>query len=96
MARIYLSQQRLESWMNQGLLTVEGDRMKLKDGKVFRVSEAVYFLGVVGDEADPHQLVGKVKTTMQLAELGVEHYRDSALLGSVGYQVAEGVVGEAE
>jgi len=94
MARLFISKQRLADWSQRGFVQVEGTRMTLTDGKSFTMVEGVYFAEVVGGEPDPNGLVGKVKTAQQLADMGAEHYKDTALLGDIGYNVHEGYIGE--
>lgn len=96
MPRLFLSQQRLDEWVEQERIQISEDTMTLDDGKRFRLVPAVYFVSLVGTESDPHDLVGRVKTKAQLASLQAEHYRDSVILGETGYQVVEGFVGEPQ
>jgi hypothetical protein len=70
------------------------DRLRWIDGATYRLLPAVVFQATVGGEADRNDLCGRVKTDAQLAELGAEHYKDSVIIGEVGYQVTEGFVGE--
>ncbi len=94
MARLFISKQRLDDWTQRGFVQVDGTRMTLTDGKSFTLVQGVYFEEVVGGDPDPHKLVGKVKTLQQIIEMGAEHYKDTALLGEVGYNVHEGFIGE--
>jgi hypothetical protein len=48
----------------------------------------------VGTGADPHGLIGKIKTLEEVQALGGEHYADSVIMGDCAYQVIEGFVGE--
>jgi hypothetical protein len=96
MARLFISLPRLDGWIEQGLVSIDNGRMMLTDGKNFRLVSAVLFRSVVGGEEDPHRLLGKVLTGEGLTALSAEHYKDSVLIGEIGYQVLEGFVGEAE
>jgi hypothetical protein len=84
----------LDEWLEKDRIQIDDDTMTLEDGKRFRLVPAVYFMQVVGDDADAHDLLEKVKTKPQLDEISAEHYRDSVIVGEVGYQVLEGFVGE--
>ena len=71
---------------------VEGSTLS-REGQTYSIQAAVRFLETVCGGADPHDLLGRVKTLPQLAQLGAEHYMDSVLLGDTGYEVQQGFVG---
>ena len=59
MARLYISQKRLDSWTTENKLEVAGDIMTLVElNRSFAIVPAVRFLAVLGDDKDPHELVG--------------------------------------
>jgi hypothetical protein len=91
---MYVSFRRLDEWIEQQRVSLVEDRLTMADGANFRLLPAVLFVTVVGGDADPNGLLGKVKTATQLSHMKAEHYKDSVLLGDVGYQVLEGFVGE--
>ncbi len=95
MARLFIAQEQLDSWVMEETAQLEATRLHW-DGRVFQIEEAVRFLSVVGDEADAHDLLGRVKTTAQLTQLSAEHYMDSVLLGDTGYEVQQGFIAIAE
>ncbi|PID39039.1 MAG: hypothetical protein CSA65_06445 [Proteobacteria bacterium] len=95
MARIFVSQEQLDSWVMEETARLD-DKHLHWDGHVFLIEAAVRFIKTVGGEADPHGLLGRVKTLPQLAELSAEHYMDSVLLGDTGYEVQQGFVGSPE
>lgn len=92
--RLFFSTECVDAWQLQQRATLVDDQMVLSDGKAYRLSPAVHVLRVAGDGPDPNELVGKVKTEVQLRELSAEHYMDSLLLRDVGYEVKQGYVGE--
>lgn len=94
MSRLYISQRRLDEWVEQERVSLEETQMTLANGKRFLLIPAVHFVEVVGTDQDPNQLLGTVKTQQQLLVMSAEHYRDSVIVGDVGYQVLEGFVGE--
>jgi hypothetical protein len=96
MPRLFISYARLDQWVEQQRVTLDGNSLATNDGKRYRLVPAVHFNAVVGSDADAHELLGKVKTERQLSEMHAEHVQDSVLLGEVGYQVVEGYVGEPE
>jgi hypothetical protein len=75
--------------IEDGVLSIAGDKLR------YRVNQAVHFVADVGDGADAHKLVGRVKEVAALEQLGAEHYMDSVLLGDSAYQVVPGFSGEA-
>jgi hypothetical protein len=94
MARLFISQERLDAWNEDNRIHVSGDTMTLvEDGRSFTISPAVRFLRVAGGDPDPHDLVGKVRGEEELAAVGAEHYMESVLLGDVAYDVQCGFLG---
>ncbi len=95
MARLFISNKRLDSWSDEGRVAVDGDRMTLvEDGRSFAIDPAVRFLKVVGGDEDPHELVGKVKRESELDSMGAEHYVTSVIMGETAYDVQQGFLGD--
>lgn len=94
MPRLFVSQARLDEWVEQQRVELESNRMTLDDGRRFQLSEAVLFAEVVGGDADPNDLVGRVKSRRQLDELGAEHYPGSVIYGDTGYEVKDGYLAD--
>ena len=95
MARLFVSQERLDRWSVEGKITLDGDIMTLPAlGRSFRLRPAVYITRVVSDNADTHRLLGRVKTSEQLTRLGAENYATSLILGEVAYECEQGFIGE--
>ena len=95
MARLFISEERLDAWMADGKVELDGEQMTLKEiGRSFTIRPAVRFMGVEGGEQDPSDLLGKVKDEEALAELGAEHYSTSVIHGDVAYQVQQGFLGD--
>jgi hypothetical protein len=93
MARLFVSQTQMDKWTSEGKVRLDDDVMTLPAmGRSFRLASAVHFTQVV-DGADGPSLLGKVKTDVQLADLGAEHYGVSVILGETGYECIEGFVG---
>lgn len=94
MARLYISQRRLDSWTSENRLEVTGDTMTLVElERSFAIRPAVRFLNVVGDDDDPHDLVGRVKEEAELEGMGADHLATSVIYGEVAYEVEMGFVG---
>jgi hypothetical protein len=95
---LFVSQSMLDAWSGQGRVDLRGEVMAVLTGagrgRRYAVVPAVRFLKALGS-ADPHGLVGKVKTNHRLRELKAEHIGDSVLLGDVAYEVEPGFMARA-
>lgn len=95
MARLFISQDRLDAWTAEQRVAVTGDLMTLADdGRAFRIRPAVRFLRTSGTDGDPHDLIGKVKDDQALAAIGADHYMNSVILGETAYDVQPGFLGD--
>ena len=100
MARLFISQGRLDAWSSEERVKVEDDVMILaRDGRAFRLRPALRFLRVAGpgsasDTDDPNGLVGRVKLLDDVVRLGGEQFMESVILGETAYDVQSGFVGE--
>ncbi len=94
--RVFFPQAALNAWLDDGRARLVGDRLVLPGGHVLELEGALRFLAEVAEGADPHDLVGKVKTSAQVAALAGEHQADSVLLGDNAYQVVEGFLARVE
>src|SRR5688572_25540597 len=96
MARLFISQGRLDTWSAEDRVKVEGDVMTLAgDSRFFRLKPAVRFVKVSGGD-DVHKLLGKVKSVEAVEKLGGEQYMESVLLGDTAYDVQSGFIGEPQ
>lgn len=95
---LFVTQAMLDSWAEQGKIDFVGNVMTLLAGegrgRSYALDPAVRFLKLIGAEADPHQLLRKVKSVAQLRELGAEVVDASVLLGDAGYEVEPGFLAE--
>jgi hypothetical protein len=92
---LFIAQQTLVTWMDQEKIDFNENVMTIKaDGRAFKLIEAVRFVKIEDDQEDKPGLLGRVKTNLQLEEMGAERYRDSVLLEDVAYKVQEGFIGE--
>ena len=97
MARLFISQDRLDAWSAEERVRLVDDVMTLVgDGRSFRLRPAVRFMKLSGGQgdADPNSVVGKVKTIDALTKDGGEHYHDSVIYRESAYDVQQGFVGE--
>lgn len=97
MARLFISQERLDEWTLDQKATLTSGRLELTElGRVFQVVPAVRFLKVAGNEPDPNDLLDRVKTEAELTEIGADLYMNSVIHGDIAYDVQPGFVGRAE
>jgi hypothetical protein len=96
-AKLFISNQRLETWSVEGKLALEGDQLMLPElARAFRVRPAVYFVAVAGGAPDPHELLGTVKDEGQLAAMGADHMMSSVIYVDTAYEVVSGFLGVPE
>src|SRR5215831_19602574 len=96
-ARLFISQGRLDAWSAEDRVRIQDDVMTLAgDGRAFRLRPAVRFLKVSGEAVgdDPHQLIGRVKLVEDLPRLGGEQFLESVIVGETAYDVQTGFLGE--
>ncbi len=93
--RLFWPQELLDEWVLDEKAVIEGDMLSLtKEKQRFNLRQAVLFQTDVGDGADAHGLVGRVKEMAILEEMHAEHYMDSVLVGDSAYKVVPGYTGE--
>jgi hypothetical protein len=93
-SRIFLSQEALDTWINEGRADIQGDVLVDKTGaRRFQLREGVRFLAEVSGGDDEGKLVGAVKDLEQLGAMGGECMSDSVVLGELAYEVQPGFVG---
>jgi hypothetical protein len=94
-AAVFITQQMLTAWSDQGKVRLEDVTLHLlQENRTVKLKPAVRFVKLIDEGVDPNKLIGKVKTKEQLTELKAEHYMDSVILGDVGYTVVEGFLGD--
>ncbi len=92
--RMFVSQETLDTWLGNDEVDVEGEIMILKRlRQSFQLETAYHFLTEIAEGGDEQELVGKVKTMAQLAELDGEYCAGSVILGDNAYEVIEGFLG---
>ncbi|HEY1097442.1 MAG TPA: hypothetical protein VGF99_00885 [Myxococcota bacterium] len=95
MPAVFLTNEMLQQWSDDGKVRLDDTTLTLiKEDRTVKLSPAVRFTKLIDGGVDPNKLIGKVKTTAQLGELGAEHYLDSVIFGDVGYTVVEGFLGD--
>jgi hypothetical protein len=92
--RIFLPQEALDRWLDQGSVEVRGDELRIfPEHRRYRLVEAVRVVSEVTGAADPFGIVGSVKTVAFLLELGAELLGDSMIVGDAAFQVVPGWLG---
>ena len=94
--RLFISQVKLETWIEEGKVTFEDNLLTLLAEKVAYRLEPAARISSVLDGQDTRALVGKALTVAELTAMGVEHYHDSAIAGDTAYQCEEGFMGTAQ
>src|SRR5262249_60449917 len=90
MSRLFISVERLDSWTAEGRASLVGDRMTLTELKrSFVMKPAVHFVRATGQDHDPNDLIGRVKSKEALGEMGGEQMAGSV----VDNDTTEGGVG---
>jgi hypothetical protein len=95
LARVFVPQEALESWVAEGRAQLMGENLVL-EGVAFQLAGAVRFTAEVAGGGDSEDLVGRVKTLVQIEELGGEHVSASVVLGDNAYEVIDGFLAEPE
>ena len=97
MARLFISVAKLESLTAAHKVQIAGDRMDLVDlRRTFRIQPAVHFVSVEGGDADPHGLIGLVKSEEELATMGADHMATSVIYVDTAYKVQQGFLGDPQ
>jgi len=95
---LFVAQAMLDSWAGQGKIDFVGNVMTVLSGegrgRSYALDPAVRFMALLGADVDPHQLLRKVKSLVQLRELGAEAVDTSVILGDVAYEVEQGFLAE--
>ena len=90
--KLFLPQTLLEEWAGAEKADVHDQALVLTgESTKYPVEPAVHVLALVSGP-DEHQLLKKVKTDAQLAELGAERLADSVVAGESAYDVVSGYV----
>ena len=92
--RVFFPQEALDRWLgngevelSQGLLTIRTERRR------FRLVEAARVTAEVSGLADPHEILGKVKTVGFLTELGASLLGESMVIADNAYEIVPGWLG---
>ena len=91
--RLFIPQEILDRWVDEGRATVEEGRLSLADEEgSYTLQPASHFLRESTGDKDPHDLVGRVKDQSTLEGMGAEAYVCSVLYNENAYDVVPGFV----
>ena len=96
MPRIFVAQSLADQWLSAGRVQLERDLLRLPHlggaapATDLFINPAVFFERIDGSEADVHDVVGRVKTAQELAQMGADHYESSVVMGDYAYTVVPG------
>ncbi len=89
--RVFLAQNALDTWLANGKVELSGTELTITaEARRYRLAEAAHVLREVTGSPDPNELVGRVKSTQYLQELGAELMEGSMILGENAYDVTPG------
>ena len=95
MSRLFISLERLEAWTAEGRASLDGDRMTLIElDRQFVMMPAVHFVRATGQDHDPHDLIGRVKSKDALTSMGAEQFASSVIYNDTAYDVVDGFIGD--
>jgi hypothetical protein len=95
MPRIFVAQALVDQWLGEALIQLDGELLRISTGGAptsLFITPAVCFERVDGDDPDPYEVVGCVKSSLELAQMGAEHFDTSVVLGELSYTVVPGFV----
>ena len=97
MPRVFIAQTAVDRWLSTQSLLMEGDMARIASlpQTSMYINPAVHFHAVDGGGADPYDILGAVKTSQELAQMGADHYETSVVLGDYAYTVLPWVRGHA-
>jgi len=95
MPRIYLAQSLIDTWITHAMAELKGDTLRISlDSRYIDlfINPAVYFEQIDGTESDSYDVVGRVKTSQELAQMGADHYETSVVIADHAYTVKPGFI----
>jgi hypothetical protein len=89
--RAFFAQPALDVWLADATIDLTGTELTiLSQARRYRLAEAAHIIREVTGSPDAHELVGRVKSTQYLEELGAELMEGSMILGENAYDVIPG------
>ena len=89
--RVFFAQASLDVWLADGSIDLTGTELTIaEEARRYRLAEAAHIIREVTGSPDANELVGRVKSTQYLQELGAELMEGSMILGDNAYDVVPG------
>ena len=89
--RVFFAQSSLDLWLADSVIELTGTELTISsEARKYRLAEAAHIVREVTGAADANELVGRVKSTHYLEELGAELMQGSMILGDNAYDVVPG------
>jgi hypothetical protein len=89
--RVFFAQAALDMWLADGAIELTGTELTIAaQARRYRLAEAAHVTREVTGASDANELVGRVKSTHYLEELGAELMEGSMILGDNAYDVVPG------
>jgi hypothetical protein len=89
--RLFFAQTALDVWLADGTIELTGTELTIvTEARKYRLAEAAQVVREVTGSPDAHEVVGRVKSTHYLEELGAELMEGSMILGDNAYDVVSG------
>jgi hypothetical protein len=89
--RVFFAQTALDEWLADSTIELTGTELTIpSEARKYRLAEAAHIIREVTGAADANELVGRVKSTQYLEELGAELMQGSMILGDNAYDVVPG------
>jgi len=89
--RVFFAQAALDVWLADGTIELSGTELTIAtEARRYRLAEAAHVLKEVTGSPDANELIGRVKSTHYLEELGAELMEGSMILGDNAYDVVPG------
>jgi hypothetical protein len=98
MNKLFFSQRILDSLIDEGRITLDGNIITLlsPDRPKFELEPAYRFIGTADGGPDAQELVGKIKYEKDLRAMHAEAYLDSVIVRDIAYNVEAGFIGEKQ
>ncbi len=89
--RLFFAQTALDLWLADAVVDLQGSDLTITaEGRKYRLAEAAHIVKEVTGSPDANELIGRVKSTQYLEELGAELMQGSMILGDNAYDVVPG------
>lgn len=98
MKKFFFPQRLLDSLADEGKVRLDGNVLTIlsKDSPSFELEPAYRFARTADGGADPHGLVGQIKSEKDLKDMKAEVYLDSVIYRETAYQGEPGFIGEEQ